>query len=194
MDKRKLRPALSLTGICCGFVRRVEEICSSDLVKLGPWRLSGSADANAGNLPSRDQLIAFLTFFRQFFLHRAEPVSVKKVAASLRRVIQDQELLDALADVEKCDPFGLAMRLETGGRKFDLRQLAEAFVSKYFHSDEIPPEIADDGYSWQVHLFPLSLAFARGLNVVLALRAIILEAGRRGLIEIAPGEATRPRV
>jgi hypothetical protein len=138
--------------------------------------------------------MAFLAFFRQFFLHKAEPVSVKEVAASLRRAIQDQELLDALSDVEKCDPFGLAMRLETEGRKFDLRQLAEAFVSKYFHSDKIPPEIADDGYSWQVHLFPLSLAFARGLNIVLALRAIILEAGRRGLIEFAPGTDTKRRI
>jgi hypothetical protein len=63
--------------------------------------------------------------------------------------------------------------------------LTEAFVSKYFHSDQVSLEIADDGYSWQVHLFPLSLAFVRGMKIVLALHAVILEAGRRGLIGIS---------
>ena len=114
---------------------------------------------------------------------------MKAVAGSLRQAIQDPELLDTLALIEKCDPFGLEMKLEASGRTFDLRQLAEAFVSKYFHSDQIPQEIADEGYSWQVHLFPLSLAFARGMNIVLALQGIILEASRRGLIEVSIGNA-----
>jgi hypothetical protein len=46
---------------------------------------------------------------------------------------------------------------------------------------------------WQVHLFPLSLAFARGMNIVLALHAVILEASRRGFIEISVGSALEQR-
>jgi hypothetical protein len=187
MGKRKRVPAPNYSL----FVRRVEELCKAELLRRGAWRLSGNADPSTGNFPSRDQLIAFLTFFRQFFLHTKEPVSVGIVAASLKQEIKDQELLDPLTFFEKCDPFELDMKLEIGGRKFDLRQLTEAFISKYFHSDRIPTEIADDGYSWQVHLFLLSFAFARGMKIVLALRAIILEADRRGLIEIAPASGHR---
>jgi hypothetical protein len=193
MGKRKLAPSLSPTETCNRFVRRVQELCETELPRIGAWRLSGDADPNAGNFPSRGQLIEFLTFFRQFFLHGQEPVSVRLVAASLRQAIQDPELLGALAFIEKCDPFELEMKLETGGRQFDLRQLTESFVSKYFHSDQIPPEIADDGYYWQVHLFPLSLAFARGMNIVLALHGVILEASRRGFIEISVGSALEQR-
>ena len=183
MGKHKLAP--SLTETCNGFLLRVQDLGETGLHRVGAWCLSGDADPNAGNLPSRDQLIAYLTFFRQFFLHSKEPVSVTAIAGSLREAIKDPELLDALAFIEKCDPFGLEMKLETGGREFDLRQLAEAFVSKYFHSDRIPPELADDGYSWQAQIFPLSLAFARGMNIVLTLRAVILEASRRGLIDVS---------
>ncbi len=193
MGKHKLAQPLSPAETCNLFLRRVQDLCETELPKVGAWRLSMNADQNAGNFPSRDQLIAYLAFFRQFFLHRQEPVSVKAVAGSLRQAIQDPELLGALALLEKCDTFGLEMKLETTGRKFDLRQLAEAFVSKYFHSDQIPTEIADEGYSWQFHLFPLSLAFARGMNIVLALRAIILEANRRGLIEVT-AKANGPHV
>jgi len=39
-------------------------------------------------------------------------------------------------------------------------------VSKYFHADHIPAEIADEGYSWQVQIFPMSLTFARGMKIV----------------------------
>lgn len=141
----------------------------------------------------RSQLIEYLTFFRQFFLHSREPVSVRAVAGSVRQAIQDPELLDALASIEKCDPFELEMKIETGGRNCDLRQLTEAFVSKYFHSDQIPSEIADDGYLRQVQLFPLSLAFARGMSIVLALRAVILEASWRGLIDVPIGSAPEQR-
>jgi hypothetical protein len=136
-------------------------------------------------------LIEFLTFFRQFFLHSKEPVLVKMVAASLRQTIQDTELLEAIAAIENCDPFGLDMKLEAGGKTFDLRQLTEAFVSKYFHSDQIPPEIADDGYLWQFSLFPLSLVFERGVKIVFALHAVILEAGRRGLIDASTASESR---
>lgn len=184
MAKHKLAPSLGLTETCNRFLGRVQDLSETDLLKVGAWRLAGNADPDAGKLPSRGQLIEYLTFFRQFFLHKREPVSVTAVVGSLMQVIHDPELLDVLALIEKSDPFGLEMKLVTGGREFDLRQLAEAFVSKYFHSDQIPVEIADDGYSWQVHLFPLSLAFARGMNIVLALRAVILEASRRGFVTV----------
>jgi hypothetical protein len=188
MRKPKLKPKFSPTETCDLFLGRVQELCETELLKVGAWRLSLNGGPNAGNFPSRDQLIAYLGFFRQFFL-QSEPVSVKAVAGSLRQTIQDPELLDALDRIEKCDPFALKMKLEASGRIFDLRQLTKAFISKYLHSDQIPREIANKGYSWQFHLFPLSLAFARGMEIILALRAVILEANRRGLIDISIGGA-----
>jgi hypothetical protein len=77
----------------------------------------------------------------------------------------------------------LVITLRTGGKQRNLRELTEAFVSKYLHSDNIPLEIADESRAWQTHVFPLLIAFARGMKILLALRGGILEANRRGLID-----------
>jgi len=182
---RRTKTALSPEATCELFVRRVQHLCHTEMFAIGAWRISGDGDPTAGHLPSRAQLIEFLTFFRQFFLHANEPVAVRHVISALRKLIHDQELLEALAVIETTDPFAFFMRLETGGRRFDLRELTEAFVSKYFHADQIPAEIADDGHSWQVQLFPLSLAFERGVKIVCVLRDIIVEANQQGTIHLA---------
>jgi hypothetical protein len=182
--------SLGTNEICDRFVGRVKDLHAADLPKIGAWSLSFDGDVKAANCPTRSQLIEFLTFFRQFFLQN-EPVSVSTVAASLRQTIKDQDLLDAITQIENFDPFNLAFHIESHGRNFDLRQLTQAFISKYFHSDQIPPEIADDGYSWQAQMFPLCLAFERGMKAVLALHAVILEGSRRGLVSLA-GPASPP--
>lgn len=175
---------LDISERCSLFLARVADLSQTELHKLGDWSISGTGDPNLSNLPSRAQLIEFLAFFRQFFLHKSEPICVPALAAALEDTIPDEDLRRCLAIIEHYDPFAVAWTHTTGGRTFNLRELTEAFISKYFHSDRIPSEIADDGYRWQTNLFSLGFAFHNGVRVLVFLRRVIFEAANRGYLTL----------
>jgi hypothetical protein len=167
----------------------VNELFQSDLAKVADWNLS-MYNPDLSQMPSRDTLIAFLALFRQFFMHQSEPVFVPSVAATLRQLLNDQELIDAIGQIETASPYGYSMSVRLSGRDFSPEDYARAWVSRYFHSDAIPPELErlEGGANWQFSVFPLVFTFRQGSNILDALRAVILEAHSRGLIAGEPAK------
>jgi hypothetical protein len=180
------KPKISSTDCLGLFAARVDEITETEIAKSGfRFRLALKGDPRLNSFPSRDDFIAFLTFFRQFFLHDAEPVSVKGVLSEFRRCVRDEELLNALNEVEKHSPFNSSLRLGIRGRVYAPREMVESWISRYFHADRIPPELKDlSGEQWQYTIAPILFYFSSGVQILQALRSLILEAESRGYFRL----------
>jgi hypothetical protein len=164
------------------FVRRVDELLECELLKINQWVLFFGDDTES-SLPSRDNLIAFLGFFRQFFLHTTEPVYVASVIEAFRLSVNDPELLDAVAHLAVAHPFEFGVAIEVDGKSFTQRDWVEAWISRYLHSDRIPRHLEDlQGEDWDIAVMPLGLTFDRGVKILAALRGLIHEAHKRGRI------------
>jgi hypothetical protein len=146
---------------------------------------SDSSEADA-DFPSRDDFIAYLALFRQFFLHSGEPIEVHRVASAFRQRVHDQELLRQLDGVERIldAPFGSSLCLTVSDRTFSPRELMEAWISRYLHSDRLPPELMNiTGSEWQFCITPLTQYFYVGIQVLDRLGSLIAEAKNRGLLQ-----------
>jgi hypothetical protein len=165
------------------FATKYADLQQSDVSNGGSWNLSWS-DPDASHLPSRDQLIAHLALFRQFFLLSREPVYVKTVIDAARSVVVDDDLLTALDGIEKLsNPFDFSFCLSSDGQKFGPEQLTKEWISKYLHSDQISEALPDHKQpSWGFTIMPLALIFARGSQVLKAITAVLGEAQRRKTI------------
>ena len=167
------------------FVHRVDDFMDSKAARYG-WSLTGAGDAVPNEFPTRDELIASLTLFRQFFLLKGEPVRVEGIIQTLRgTVTAHADLLSAVSSVEGSrDPFALPFAVTVAGRRFTPLQLSKAWLSRYVHSDKVVTELEGiDVRGWNLAAFPLGIFFRRGASVLLFLKEIILEVRRRGLTE-----------
>lgn len=136
--------------------------------------------------PLRDDFITFLAIFRQFFLHDGEPVKVHRVVAAFRKCVPDEELLTHLCRIERIldAPFQSSLCLTIGDKEFAPKDLMEAWISRYLHSDSLPPELmAITGSEWQFCIEPLMQYFYVGIQVLDQLRSLILEAKKRGAVQ-----------
>ena len=164
------------------FVRRVDELLECELLKIKQWALFFGDDTE-NSLPSRDHLITFLGFFRQFFLHPTEPVYVASVIEAFRLSVDDPELLEAVAHLAVAHPFEFGVAIEIDGKSFTQRDWVNAWISRYLHSDRIPGHLEDlQEQDWDIAVMPLGLTFDRGVKILVALRGLIHEARKRGRI------------
>ena len=190
----KQRPKRARIGIessaCLDlFVLRVNELRDTAIAKRGfSFKLwPGDDSVKDAAFPDRDDFTAFIVFFRQFFLHTSEPVEVHRVATAFRKCVADDELLARLSQLEPFldAPFQSSLSLNIGGRQFSPRDLMEAWVSRYLHCDNIPPELMTmTGSEWQFGISPLMQYFYVGIQVLVRLKALVLEAKDRGVVKV----------
>jgi len=166
------------------FVRRAEELRQEPAAQFA-WHLYADGSGRPDAFPTVAELKSLLALIRQFFL--LKDLSVDRTLITLGDVCKDHaDLTDAIKTLSQEDPFAAHFKVTIGGKAYEPRELTEAWASRYFHSDRTPPTLEGlASKEWKLLVFPLCLFFHRGFQIVFGVRAIILEAHRRGLI---PGD------